>query len=289
MDISYFKEISKFRNVTYYDTGHFYYIGDKQVISVTGLIERFKTKFDTEEKLKKYGKKADEIREEWLYKNRHAVYEGRLVHRFLENRMMNKVMDDDDGGNEHLKYNDVKDTYLIMKVQANSFYEKYIKTGILIPVSVELVVGSIELELAGQMDVLFYNTQVEALQVWDYKTNGKIETISQYGDRMLHCLSHLDVCEMNTYSIQTHVYRHLIMKETNLNIHLDTYIVWFNENNDDFKVIKCFDARKEVEDMLNFKNNNPDMFQPYLQEKPFDQPIKKPVSFEGLLNLENYI
>jgi len=75
---------------------------------------------------------------------------------------------------------------------------------------------------------------------------------SDYGNRFKRPISHLDECEYNTYSLQTSLYKYIIEKNTNLKIG-DLYFVWFFEGNDNYKVFKCADMRKEIIDMLNSK------------------------------------
>jgi len=59
------------------------------------------------------------------------------------------------------------------------------------------------------------------------------------------------VDQFSTYSLQLSTYKYIIEHETDLKIK-DCYIVWFNEKNDTYKLIKCADYRKEVENMLNY-------------------------------------
>ena len=86
----------------------------------------------------------------------------------------------------------------------------------LVPVKMELVVGDEDYGLGGMVDCLFYNKKSGMLEVWDYKTNKAINTKNNYGQRFNEPISHLDVCEINTYSLQLSLYKHIIEKNTNL-------------------------------------------------------------------------
>ena len=68
---------------------------------------------------------------------------------------------------------------------------------------------------------------------------------------MLGPVSHLDECEFSTYSLQLSLYKYIIEYETKLKIE-DCFIVWFNENNAKYKLIKCADYSKEIIDMLDY-------------------------------------
>ena len=55
----------------------------------------------------------------------------------------------------------------------------------------------------------------------------------------------LDVCELNTYSLQLSFYKLIVERNTELELG-DNYIVWFNENNETYKIMKCYDFRSEI-------------------------------------------
>ena len=54
---------------------------------------------------------------------------------------------------------------------------------------------------------------------------------------------------MNTYSLQLSFYRLILERNTDLKLG-ESYIVWFNENNNEYKVMTCYDFRDEI-----LKNN----------------------------------
>ena len=80
----------------------------------------------------------------------------------------------------------------------------------------------------------------------------------------------------------------LFEKTTKLKLHNDCNIVWFNENNDAYKVIKCLDLDKEVNELFAYKRAHQEEFKP----RPFTRtPIpvfEKAVSFGGLLDFSSY-
>jgi len=285
---------SKFNNIKFYDAGHSYYIGDVQVLSVTGVLERFKKKFQYEEELAKKAEKEGVSKEilakEWDYKREHALFEGVQIHRYLENILSNKDVVEERDGNDLVRFDQIERSFFIMKKYAWQFYEDYILSGKLIPVRSEFVVGCGDLETAGQMDELFWNTEVEALQVWDWKTNGKFRFANEYGNKLLHCLSHLDECELAIYSVQLKSYKYLFERATGVKLHKDCFIVWFNEHNQGYKVIKCLDVDDEVMEMFEHKMAHPEDFKPRFFERP-TIPVyeNQAVSFDNLLDLSSYI
>lgn len=302
-----FKEFSKFNNIKFYEEPHVYFIDDEQVISVTGLIHKFVNEFEEEKWLRikseerlvpgfqQKGETEEQaldramkiVKAEWTYKNNHGIYEGKLTHKYLENLMANKDVLEDITGHGVVPFKEIEKSYYIIKKHAYGFYRDYIQTGILIPVKSELVVGAKELKLAGQIDQLFYNTQLDALQLYDWKTNRKLGRVSNYP--MTHCLSHLDSCELNTYSLQLHTYKYLLEKNTNIKLHDKLHIVWFNEHNDNPHIIECRDMSKEVLMMLQFKEENPDMFKvrPYVRPGIPEIVVEKVTPMADLLNFSD--
>ena len=113
----------------------------------------------------------------------------------------------------------------------------------------ELVVGDEDYGLGGMVDCLFYNKKSNMLEVWDYKTNKAINTKNNYGQRFKKPIEHLDVCEINTYSLQLSLYKHIIEKNTNLKIG-NCYLIWISEKNKNYKVFKCKDLETEIKLML---------------------------------------
>jgi hypothetical protein len=302
-----FKEFSKFNNIKFYDEPHVYFIDDEQVISVTGLIHKFENAFEEEKWLnikaeervipgfKQPGESDEEalerakkiVKAEWTFKNNHGIYEGKLTHFYLENLMANKDVTEDVTGHGVVPFDEIENTYYVIKKHAYSFYRDYVLTGILIPVKSELVVGAKELKLAGQIDQLFYNTQLDALQLYDWKTNRKLGRTSNYS--MTGPLSHLDSCELNTYSLQLYTYKYLLEKNTNIRLHEKLHIVWLNEHNDGPHVIECRDMTKEVQMMLDYKEANPDMFKvrPYVRPGIPEIKVEKATPMGDLLNFND--
>lgn len=291
MDLTIFKEFSKFDYIKFYDGTdiHAYFMGDEQVISVTGFIHAFADEFDEKKWLPIKAKElintpafprlGDEdqdsylyramtfLKAEWLYKNKHGIYEGSLIHKYLENLMSNKDVEEDKSGiGDIVAFSDIERTYNMMKAMAKRFYDDFVSTGKLIPIKSELVVGSKEHKLTGQIDQLFYNTELDCIQMYDWKTNTAFRRGSKY--MMLHCLNYLETCELTTYSLQLHTYKYLLESGSNIRIHPTPYLVWFNEHNINYEVIPCLDMSKEVQMMLDFKKQNEDMF----KVRPYKRP-----------------
>jgi hypothetical protein len=202
---------------------------------------------------------AEEIQAEWTYLNQHASFEGSTLHDFIENYMTNRIFPTPVSGDGGLLFEEIVTTYEVMKQQFLNFYEVAVATGKLIPVRNELVVGDEELNLTGMVDQLFWNVKEQCLQIWDWKTNTRLNMVNKFGNKMLYILYMLDACEFTTYSLQLNVYKKIIERNTNLRLG-DSYLVWFNEENPDYQIIKCEDYGHLVDEMFKYKLDNPEMF-----------------------------
>jgi len=162
----------------------------------------------------------EQIKSEWRYKNIHATYEGSTLHDYIENYISNKIKPEPKISPEGLMFEEIESTYNIMKV------------------------------LCGMVDQIFWNVKYQCLQIWDWKTNTLLKMYNEYGNKMKHCLKDLDVCEFNTYSLQLNVYKKIIERNTNLRFG-DCYLVWYNEENSNYEIIKCEEYSHYVDDMFH--------------------------------------
>lgn len=253
MDYLLFDELNKFNGIKYIDSTHQYHYDGIAQTSVTTFIGNFKPKFDSEKEAEKYAAKHgliyEEVLESWEYTRNYASIKGKTLHSFVENWYYNRIFEynEDDliaqFGDSMLK-NVEKMITLFKQFHADS-------KNTLVPIRSELIVGDKDFNISGTVDQLFYNKKYNELQIFDWKTNKAIEFSNAYGNKFDRPISHLDVCEFNTYSLQLSIYKYIIEKNTNLKIG-NTYIVWFNELNEEYKIFKCADLRNDFEKMLKF-------------------------------------
>ena len=249
-----FLELSKFNHLKYFDEPHKYFnTKGEEYVSATTFIKKFKKEFQTkvmaEAYAQKRGLKVEDVIADWDLKRDVSTVKGTAVHNMAENWWNNKSFPYDptpavkNFGHDIIKEKYDKCEHLFKKFWADASEN-------LVPVKMELVVGDDEYGLAGMVDCLFWNKKSEMLEIWDYKTNKEIKTNNNFGNKMLHPISHLDECEMNTYSLQLGLYKHIIMKNTNLKIG-NCYLIWIHEANDNYKIMKCNDYEAELKLMIN--------------------------------------
>ncbi len=238
-----YKELAKFNHIKYYDEPHKYFIGEQELVSGTTFIGTLKEKFDAQKmaklSAKKKGVEPEVLLAEWDYKRDFASIKGTLLHAFAENYWANKVFPYDESiainkfGEDVIK--ERLDECIRMFIE---FYNEASKS--LVPIAMELVIGDAEMGIGGMVDKLMWNEKMGELQIWDYKTNGKIRMKSEFGKRFKAPINFIQECEYESYSIQLNLYKYIIEKNTNLKIGR-LYLVWIHEENEKFQVIECKD------------------------------------------------
>jgi hypothetical protein len=165
---------------------------------------------------------------------------GSFLHNFLEqldNRDYTKVNESYD------------DSSQILLELALDFKQKSIDT--LYPIAQEYTVGDLDLKIAGKFDRLYYNKQFNEYQIWDFKTDKKLEYSNKYGKIKIF---NFDDCEYEKYSLQTSMYKYIIKKNTPIVLG-DSYIVHFQYKNSKYDIIKCKDYTNLIKEKLENGNS----------------------------------
>lgn len=252
-----YEELQKFNFVVYYDDPHVYYLnGKKANLSATKLISKFKKPFDSDywsqKKADDEGITKDEMLARWKLKGDISCEKGTAVHEYVENRLANKVFPYPSAKIKSLF--DGADPVQEKFDKIVPLVEKFISDtrGRMISVASELVIGDLEYNIGGMIDQVFYNKKSGKIELWDWKTNEKIDRGSKY--KFNSPINHVPSSKLEEYSLQLSLYKHIIEKNTNLELG-DSYLTWFNENNESYEVFKCIDYSKEVVEMIeNFIN-----------------------------------
>lgn len=249
-----------FNGVKFYDDVHKYYVNNKNFISVTTVLHKYKEEFDTEfwsfQKKDELGLTQDEVKDYWTALNVKSQLKGSAIHNYAELLFNNKIYKFNNEsileklGKRNIEIltrmgeKTIEEEFNQVKVFVDNFYrDTYEK---LIPIKTEFVVFDMEWELAGMMDILFWNVKKQCFQIWDWKTNKELNMVSKFrGKKLKSIVSFLDECEFEVYSLQLSAYKRIIERNTSITID-GMYIVWFNEVNDNYKIIQCNDYSTEI-------------------------------------------
>jgi len=254
--MNYLKKLSVFSDIKFYDKKHVYILNGKKQQSVTSLLNQFKEKFNADfwagRKAEEEGITKAEKLKEWRINGKIATTKGTVIHNYIENLLCQKVYPfpydyvASEVGKENVSL--VKDRVDAISTQVDKFTEDII--GKLLPIKSELVIGDKKAGICGMIDQVFFNYKADELQIWDWKTNKRMQDHSPYDKKLKGVLAHLDDCELVVYSLQLSMYRKILQDQTGLDIG-KCYIVWFFEGNEQYKVIECLNLSLEVELIFN--------------------------------------
>ena len=239
MNFEIIEKLNGFNHVLFEENRHVYMIGDRILSSVTTLIKKFESDKDWDDIAYKYGLKhdihPDDVLEMWSKEGKIGGDKGSEFHLYAEYAVSNK------------KY--ICDIFKITSELTDMWDEFWNDhKHYLIPVRSEFVMGDEDYGMGGMIDQIFWNTKIQELQIWDWKTNKKVAKSNRWNN-FKHPISHIQECEYNKFSLQLSTYKHIIEKNLGLVIG-SCYIVHFNTNNDKYKIMKTRDFEKEVKLML---------------------------------------
>lgn len=245
----------KFNDIKYHDEPHKYYIGDKQLTSVTTLIHKYEEEFDADKwseiKGERYNVSSDDIKFAWKFINERATIKGSAIHDYTENLFLNKVFPyPKDLILKRFGNDPVWDEFLNTKKHVDNFYK--VAKNRLIPIKTELVCFDEEYLIAGMVDMLFYNLKSKMFEIWDWKTNSSDNAFNEAENtisNLKYPLFTLQNTAIDIYSLQLSIYKYILEKNTNIKLG-DSHIVWFSHKNENFEVKKCHNYTYLVEDLL---------------------------------------
>lgn len=255
---------TKFNRIKFHDDIHKYYLGNKNLISVTTVLHKYQEEFDayywSNRKKEELQLSQEEVLLYWKALNIKSQIKGSAVHNYAELLYNNKIYKYDNErsltllGKEHIEIlarkgeKTIEEEFKIVKTYVDNFYND--SFGKLIPIKTEFVVFDEEWELAGMMDILFWNVTKQCFQIWDWKTNKELNKESKYKIKLKKVLNHLHDCEFEIYSLQLTTYKRIIERNTGIKIE-GCYIVWFNEVNENYKILQCNDYSDEINMMMS--------------------------------------
>ena len=243
-----------FNGVKFNDEIHKYYFNNKELISVTSLIKLFENEFDEDYwsacKAEEYSILQKDVLFAWKFINERATTKGSIVHNYAENLFNNKYFPyPKNQVIDIFGYDPIYNDFLKEKKLVDKFYNDSFNK--LIPIKTELVVFDANLGVGGMVDLLVYNVTANEFQIWDYKTNKKISLEKK--QKLKGCLSDLDECDLEKYSIQLSTYKYIIEKNTKIKLG-KCYLVWINEKNDNYKIIETKDRVEYTKKMIGHYN-----------------------------------
>lgn len=254
MDIgAYYQQIDIFKNIDFDYTNHSYKISGKNALSVTETLKSFVRKFDSvywaEKKSLELNVSPAEILKKWETNSKISKIKGTLIHSYIEAIFKNDefIYPEDFIINE-FGFDPVQDAFNTIIPQVDKFMTDI--TDKMYSVATEFIIGDMDALICGTVDQIFYNKKSDKLEIWDWKTNKEMKTISRYFH--LPPLIHIPDTELDRYSLQLSLYKEILEKNTKIEFG-NSYLAWFNENNNSYQIFKANDYKKEAKLILNIK------------------------------------
>ena len=287
----FFIKSNLFSNIRYKDSDHSYLIDDVRAISGTQLIHKYVSEFKQLEVAEMVAKKKDILVEyvlnDWAKNNVKSTVKGTLMHEFIELQFQKRVLEFDDSQIKQMiktslkrieTYNsefsdlkhDIDEVLVNIKDSIHKTIdkiEKFLKdsNGSLIPILSEFIIGDKEYRICGTIDQIFYNKTYNSLQIWDWKTNNKIDLENKFkkDQFMLPPISHIENSNFWHYSIQLSLYKFILQKITGIEVG-KLYLCHFDDTKDDYTLHECPYLEMEVKlilednlkSMIEEENNN---------------------------------
>ena len=253
------EELSVFNRISFKEETHSYFIDGlpTDMLSVTGLLKKFKKEFDKLSVAKRVAKKrnicVEELLAEWNDNNLYSTTLGTMLHKYIENHYCNKK-EQYQGSFKHLGQEEKLKILNTLPTLIGYFHNFYKDNNHLQCIKSEIILGDIDdTKICGTSDLLCYNTQTRKYELLDFKTNKKMENNSYA--KLFYPFETMFEGQINEYTIQLNVYKYFIEKYTNIRLD-ELKIVWFNSSNDNYKIYKVPEIQKSINLMFNVIKSN---------------------------------
>lgn len=189
---------------------------------------------DEDRKPEYRGMSQQQILDEWTRINTEANEYGTEVHEILERYLL--------ADRVYFPKNDYE-REIITKFQKID----PMKYGTIYP---ETVLFSAKHKLAGTSDIV--EMCDDYFNIWDFKTNKRINYMSEYGQWLKKPVSHLSDCQYNVYALQMSIYAYLFQMETRKKVGR-LALFYLNPDKDyEFEIIPVPYLGREAKDVLDY-------------------------------------
>ena len=192
-----------FSDIKFFAKNHSYKIGEETAkYSVTKLLKKYEKPFESDKIAERVARKRgilkEEILKEWDFKRDYSTHKGSEFHLFAENYLQRRQIQIDQEAiknflferGENIFINDYYKEVALLVKNFLQFYDWWKKDYILL--KTEFVIGDRDANVCGTIDNLSYNKKTKKLAIFDYKTNKKIGTSSDYNNKLLSPFEHLE-------------------------------------------------------------------------------------------------
>lgn len=224
---------------------HRYFLGDKELRSVTNYIKDYQKPFDRDRIAAKTAAKENrsvaEVLAEWAATGEQARTLGTTVHSHIE-----KTLRGETNGQLTLDPFLSLNTRLPEIIAFDAFWSQLAPKVSYSKEHIEWVIGDTDLRLAGTVDTMLFSLETKKYHIWDWKT-GKFDLDNKW-ENLLTPFDYLSAAKFNIYSLQVSLYRLIIERNTGLDLG-DSYIVHLSAANG-YQVHRAIDLRERLLDWM---------------------------------------
>ena len=196
-------------NISLERENHIYTLNDNKTVnftSVTTFISEFFDKFDALKtatklvtRIPKYSHLTiDELLDEWKFARDH----GTKVHNEIEDNLIKGINPTEPKAMQGLDW-----------LKKHISIDKH-------EVFAEKIIYSENIKLAGSVDLIIHNKELNKYTIVDWKTNAKISTSAYKGKTGTHTItSDIEDCKYSVYALQLSAYRYILEKYYGLDIY----------------------------------------------------------------------
>ena len=123
-----------------------------------------------------------------------------------------------------------------------------------IPYRTEWMIYDKELRLAGSIDMVFKNKNDGSLMIYDWKRCKEIKKGNRWQSAKTNCISHLEDCNFNHYSLQLNTYKYILEKNYDEKVS-EMYLVCLHpiNHNNNYLKIKVNDLPGEINNLMKLR------------------------------------
>ncbi len=234
-----------------------YFLIDKKIKIIPGEIDY---------SLFNLSKTPEDIKSDWDFIKHLGLSRGSYLHKLLEDiELGNEETNHHDFIDDKIQkgiekknnnfddmydiYSSIEWSYSALRNLAYQFIEE--NKNYLDPIAIEFMVGDLDLGIAGTFDRLYFNKKSNQYEIWDFKTDKKLDLQNKYQKLDLF---DLDDCEFEKYSLQTSLYKYIIEKNTPIKLGT-SHIVHFKFRDNSYDIVPCNDYTELIKEKLDNGNN----------------------------------
>lgn len=256
------KILNTFNKLVFVDEGHKYFLGDKELCSVSVFAQQFEEKFDTEQKAIAYAEKHGETPEYWIDQwrltNLKATVKGTQVHAYAEGLSWLQI-----GHPENIpddkKYQYIEDKGWLIPTRpqedsALKFWNEFPShLHVVLPETKVYTGANPKIQYregyAGTFDLLVYDEQKDGLIVYDWKTNAEIrkEYARSHSKMMYYPFNNLYMEPLGVYNVQLNAYA-VCLQDIGLNV-IAKRIVWLREDGT-YEVVEVGNEEDKIREII---------------------------------------